>query len=463
MKKLKVLSIPIMCLFLVLLAACSGGSKDDGKAATEQAKQTTTTETKDTPAADNGSDEPAAVEKEPINLGGRTISISAWWDLTPSGDSASGKALLEQKEAVEKKYNVKINYINEPYDNYLQKFTAGVIAGTPFADISMLELKAALPAALNDQLYTIGEFTTSDDDINNEGKLMTKMTKIANEEYAFTMPNNTGYGLLYNRDVFKELGLPDLQQLYNNGEWNWDKFIEVAKLATKDTNNDGKLDHWGFSGWAAEAGRHFAASNGAKIADDQTGKEGLSDPKTIQALEFLNRLYNVENVVKIKSGKKTEWTERDTFKDGDVAMFVAADWMLGDLPFDFGIVPMPQGPSGTKQFTYADNAAAGYVIPKGVKDPANVYRIFEELQNIPPLEDYPSQNYLESLYKHEEDISMLKAHIVGTGLTELDEAYPEFPYGEVVDDIIVNNVSVTAAVEKQKQKAQAAMDSLVNK
>lgn len=460
MKKMKVLSISLMCLMLVLLAACSNSSKDEGtKEDTKQTDTATTTTTE--PAKEEAvADEPEAVVEDPIDLGGRTITLSAWWDLTPAGDTASSKALLDQKAAVEKKYNVTIKYLNVPYGDYQKQYTAGVIAGTPMADVSIVETKDALNSALTGQLYKLSEFTTSDSDINNAHKLMQKMKPIAGDEYMFNTPGNTGWGLMYNRAIFKELGLPDLQELYNNGEWNWDKFLEVAKLGTKDTNNDGKIDRWGYAGWSAELGRHLAAANGAKIADDATGKEGLTDPKTIAVLELINKMWNVDKVVKVKSGKKTEWTERDTYKDGDSAMWAGAEWMMGDSTLDFGIVPFPLGPSGTKEGTFSENTGNGYVIPKGVKDPGVVYQIFEELYNIPPIEEYPSQDYLEGKYKTQEDIDMVVNHIANTGVVELDEAYANFPYYTVLEEILNNNVSVTAAVEKHKQEAQAAMDAL---
>ncbi|MEI0740255.1 hypothetical protein VQ056_32645 [Paenibacillus sp. JTLBN-2024] len=33
-----------------------------------------------------------------------------------------------------------------------------------------------------------------------------------------------------------------LQDYVNEDSWNWDTFLQVAKEANKDTNNDGKLD-----------------------------------------------------------------------------------------------------------------------------------------------------------------------------------------------------------------------------
>ncbi|MCL6457100.1 MAG: carbohydrate ABC transporter substrate-binding protein, partial [Gorillibacterium sp.] len=199
-------------------------------------------------------------------------------------------------------------------------------------------------------------------------------------------------------------------------------------------------------------------SNGGLIVDEANKKEGLSDPKTIQAAEFINKLWNVDKVVRVKSGNKTDWNESTTFKDGDVAMFTAAEWMLPDVTFNMGVVPMPLGPTGTADHTYANTAAAAKFIPKGTKDAQVVYQAYEETFDIPATEEYPGQDYLESLYKNQEDIDMVREHIAGTGVITLDDAYTDYPTNSFVEDIIVKNASVTATAEKYKQQAQAAVD-----
>lgn len=455
MKAVTTFVVSLLILMLVVVTGCSGGN--NAQITNDPANTTNTNTGGNQPQENQG--EP---EEEAIDLGGRVIRLSAWWDLTPLGDSASSIAELEQIAAVEEKYNVDIQFVNVPFENYLDKFTTTTLAGEPFADIVMLENKAALPAILKGQLLTIDDFTDADSNINNEQNLMKKNAPLAGGEYSFGRPGNYGTSLMYNREIFKQLGLPDLKELYSQGEWNWEKFAEIAKQATKDTNNDGKNDYWGFSGWGLDVARHFAASNGAKGVDDASKKETLSDPKMIEALEFVNKLYNVDKVVKVKTGNRMEYTETDTFKDGDVAMFIAAEWMVGDIQFDFGIVPIPTGPKGSDQYVYADTAGQGQFIPKGVKDPAMVYKIYEEMVDIPPLEDFPSQSWLEGIYKHQEDIDMLVQHISGKGMPVLEDAYPDFPLYTVVEDIIVKNASVTSTVDKYKQQAQAAVDALGN-
>lgn len=455
MRKMKGLSLLFICLMFVI-TACSGG----GGAQTEAPKTEPAPATEQAGSETPKEEEPAQPASEPVDLGGRVIKVAAWWDLTPAGNTADEKARLEKIAEVEKKYNVKIEFVNVPFEEYMNKFTTSVLAGEPFADIVQLEYKSALPAIMKGQLLPISEFTTDQNNINNEANLQMKYPAIGGGEYGFDNPISLGLGLHYNRELFKKHGLPDLQELHAKGEWNWDKFMEIAKQATKDTNNDGKTDVWGFSGWAIDAVKHFTAANGGKIVDDANGKEGLSDPKTLEAAEFVNRLYNVEKVVKVKSGNKTNWEETNTFKDGDVAMFPAAEWMLGDVTFEVGIVPIPNGPQGSPEATYANTAASAKFIPKGVEDPAIVYQIYEETFDIQSTEEYPGQDYLEGIYTNQEDIDMIREHIAGTGVITVDEAYTDYPTGAFIEDIIVNNQSVTATAEKYKQQAQAAVDKM---
>ncbi|URN94955.1 MAG: extracellular solute-binding protein [Candidatus Pristimantibacillus lignocellulolyticus] len=449
MRKMKGFSFLLLCLVMVL-TACGGGNGGS-------------TNTSPTPTPANVAETTASPteELEEIpNLNGRVIKIAAWWDLTPQGETQSEINRLEKIAEVEKKYNVKIEFVNVPYDEMIPNFTNSTLSGEPFADIVQLEYDAALPLIKQGLILPISEFTDSTNNINNEGNLVEKYPPIAGEYYAFESPNSLGAGVHYNRDLFKQLGLPDPKELYANGEWTWDKFLEIAKLATRDTDNDGKTDVYGFSTWGLDAYRQFAASNGVRIADEENLVEELSSAGSIETGEFLNKLYNVDKVVKIGTGDPMEWNEYNTFKDGDVAMFTTAEWNLKDLSFDFGIVPIPKGPNQLPNYTYADYLRNAKFIGKGVKDAALVYKIYEETLDIPMLEEFSGQEYLESIYGFEDDVEMLREHISGTGLIILDKAFPDFPLWPFVNDIIVNKVSPAAAAETYKAQAEASMQML---
>jgi len=452
MRKLKGFSFLLIC-FMVVLSACSGGNSNSGNATPTPSPSPVSEET--------ATPEPSeTVEEETYDLGGRVIKIAAWWDLTPAGTTQSDINRLAKIEEVEKKYNVKIEFVTVPFEEMVPNFTNSVLAGEPFADIVQLEYKAALPLINKGLILPISEFTNENHNINNEANLLTKYSPLAGDYYGFDNPVAIGAGLHYNRDLFKELNLEDPKELYERGEWTWDKFLELAKTATKDTNNDGKNDVWGFAAWSVDAYKHFAVSNGVHIVDEENLVEGLTSPGSIKTAEFLNQLYNVDKVVKVSTGDPMNWEESNTFKEGDVAMFTVAEWNLGGLNFEFGIVPIPKGPDQTTSYTYANSAAAAKFIGKGVKDPHLVYQIFEETFDIPMLEEYPGQDYLESIYSYEDDVMMLRDHIAGTGLITVDEAFPDFPTWAFVNDVVVNQISPAAAAETYKGPAAESLTKL---
>jgi multiple sugar transport system substrate-binding protein len=464
MRKMKVLSLLLVAIMLVL-AACGGGknSNNQSSGGTNTGSQTENTGGSDS-GSDNGSDSGSnsgseqAEEPAPIDLGGRTIRVAAWWDPKPAGETIDEQARLDKIAELEQKYNFKFEWINVPFEEYMDKLTTSTLAGEPFADIARMEVKRAIPIIKQGLVLPLSEFTTATDDINNEQRLMTKLTPIGGEEYSFVEPGLKIIGVYYNRDLVKRLGVKDPQDLYESGQWNWESFLQLAKDATRDTDNDGAFDTFGYSGWAADAGRQFGVSNGAMFVNEDLTL-GMTDPRMIEALEFVNRLYNVENVVKVKTGNKMDWNETNTFKDGDVLMSINYDWNMGDLTFEVGIVPNPAGPQFDGS-TFANTDQNAWFILKGVQDPQIVYSIFEQSFDIESTAEYVGQDWLESRFKTERDIQFALNHVNGTGRLALEEGVPDFPFYAIMDEIIMQNQSVSATIEKHLPTAESALEKV---
>ena len=49
--------------------------------------------------------------------------------------------------------------------------------------------------------------------------------------------------------MLDEANLENPQDLYDRGEWTWEKFREYCRILTKDTDGDNNIDQWGYSGW----------------------------------------------------------------------------------------------------------------------------------------------------------------------------------------------------------------------
>jgi multiple sugar transport system substrate-binding protein len=62
----------------------------------------------------------------------------------------------------------------------------------------------------------------------------------------YGLPPTVNMNLLYyNKEHFDQAGLPYISVLDNQGEWNWDKLVEVAKRLTR-RHGDGTTIQWGF-------------------------------------------------------------------------------------------------------------------------------------------------------------------------------------------------------------------------
>ena len=180
-----------------------------------------------------------------FDLGGKTIKIVSWWDMTIPEDNPDNIERKKNLEELMQKHNFKVEYVAIDYGEYQEKVTASLIAGEPIGDIVRLGKTYTVPTLVKqDLLWPIDEYTKNPVAFNQ--KVTNEYYTYEGRGYGFTENQaNLVQGIFYNRTLMNQLGLKPLQEYVNEDNWNWDTFIQVAKEANKDTNNDGKLDTWG--------------------------------------------------------------------------------------------------------------------------------------------------------------------------------------------------------------------------
>jgi len=83
--------------------------------------------------------------------------------------------------------------------------------------------------------------------------------------------------------------------LQENGDWTWEKFAEIAQMATRDEDGDGENDLWGLAIQGHNLYSPLILSNNANIINfDENGRAiyALDDPNAIEALQFFEDLHN---------------------------------------------------------------------------------------------------------------------------------------------------------------------------
>ena len=191
----------------------------------------------------------------------------------------------------------------------------------------------------------------SDLDLTTYGNMVYSYT--INDEYYGLPTRSTYWVLYYNKEIFRENGIPYPEQM------TWEEYAQTAKLLTNDKTGEDKV--WGgyFINWLY----YFAGVQRQNYLydDDIT--------QTMETLKWLNRFYNedkshipLEDVIAIGDN----WLE--IFEKGQVAMMPQGEWTVSMLLADeeengrsveWDIAPMPIFENQEKYTTYGQYQFAG--------------------------------------------------------------------------------------------------------
>lgn len=147
--------------------------------------------------------------------------------------------------------------------------------------------------------------------------------------------------------MFTNNGVKTPREYWEEGNWTWDTFLEVAKELTQDTNNDKATDQWGYANWTPDV---FAMANNASMA--RTNANGTVEIIWDQgpyknSIQFAQDLMNKHKVTPLDYSYHV-----NAFKGGTLAM-TAGDRsflksMCEGMNDEVDNAPLPLGPVKTR-------------------------------------------------------------------------------------------------------------------
>jgi multiple sugar transport system substrate-binding protein len=156
------------------------------------------------------------------------------------------------------------------------------------------------------------------------------------------LPRDVSTFVLYlNMDLINEAGAPDPRELAKEGKWDWAAFADVA---TKTRALGSDIYGYGASAWWGPYGVWLNAAGGGFYNADRTAC-ALDTAESLKGLEFQRSLYQ-DLKVATPYGEDPE----PPFRAGKVAMFQNGRWAtpgVRTVPFNWDVVELPNGPSGT--------------------------------------------------------------------------------------------------------------------
>lgn len=494
MMKLRKKFLALFLVFTMVLSLMACGGKEDTEDVGKDLPSTGQEDEKDQEDKEPEVTEAPTPTEEPVDvypafdLNQRTIKVGIWWDYyytsahndiydNPQvGNTETAQMQLDNVRRIEKKYNCRIEFVNLGWNGIIESINTSITAGTPECDIYLTDLQFGIPAVMNGLALDLDTFVPDYCDLVNDQKIVKPLIAKGAEEvlggnFFFTeqaLPVN-GIYLGYNVNMIEDLGLEDPQELYRKGEWTWEKFAEYAKAGTRDLDNDGNTDIFGFGGIFTDLVNGLVLNNGGSIAGGAT--EGLSSQQTVKAFEFIDQLYNKDLSARPWNGD--DWDDNLlAWSDGKVMFWTAQAWSLkqemdaaiqegAELPFEFKVVPYPLGPDSDGTY-YSPVAGNWYIIPVGVEEPDKVFQVFEEFlnwhQGDEEYRDDPT--WFESCFMTLDDVEL--AMDCGRNLKmDIWGSFGDyFRFGDMIWwPIVVNkDTTVAQAIESAKPVLQDALD-----
>jgi hypothetical protein len=380
--------VPVICLFVVFVMVFSAcGAKEDPAE-----------------SAGGAGGSAAALADQSGNAkytadGKRILTIGTWYDRyyvskhtdvsddPGMADAVTAQKRLDRMREIEEKYDVVLQYANLTFDGVRESINTSIPAGKPDVDIYEVDLQFGVPAVLEGYSIPLQEIGLDAAALGSQ-KAIEVLPLPGQTQTSLFAPVSNGsgraYPLAFNLNMLTAAGLENPQDLYDRGEWTWDKWREYLRVLTKDTNGDGQTDVYGYGGYWPNLLSNMLMANGTGIAVSQT--EGLSSPATAEVLDFIYQVYNEDKTARPWDNSNWE-INNQLYAQGLTAFWIGADWIFDaqggkDLGFAVGVVPWPTGPSGNGETVFQSQPAGNwYFIPQGAEDPKLIYDVMYDWIN----------------------------------------------------------------------------------
>ncbi len=306
--------------------------------------------------------------KLPATLENPNLSIVFWMSWNgyrnmKANNPSVFEATMEAKEHFEKKYGGTVEIIGVNWNDQLQKTIDMQQAGDA-PDLVLMYESVFHNAVLQGIITNLDEYV--DDDDYGYWNISKEHYMWKNSHYAIPIKPYFKH-ITFNRTMFEYEGLEAPDELYIKGEWDFDAFLEAGRALTYDSDGDGEIDQYGFSGYGDTMSHLLIANHGGLLNIDQANgivTSALKEPQTLEAIEYMSKMMSVTDGM---------WLLDDAemfgyFDNNALGMIVGKEIQdARALPFEVGLVPYPYGPHGSKDEIYVYSQS--WAVPTGSKNP----------------------------------------------------------------------------------------------
>lgn len=332
----------------------------------------------------------------------------------------------------------------EEYEEYI----AQQILHDTIPDVMFLPSNMFSTLADNGTLQNLHQMMEQDETFSTDVYYETSLMEGNLNDTFYALPYESVPNLMFvNKTLLEQehIELPD-------NDWTWDDFYTICKAVTKDVDEDGVLDRFGYYGYTWEDAVY---SNGAKIYEEESNAVTLDDERIIEATSFMRKL------VSLHSEKVTS----EMFDKGQVVFcpmnysdyrtYMPYPWRVKKYSnFEWDCITMPKGPQG-------GNTSSIDTLMLGMSARSSHQHLAWEFMKTLSSEAYQTAlvetsqgvSVLKQVMQSQEVIDTLKKDNPGNSTFEMT----------VLDDVMKHGIAIrkTESYEQIMSSAQAQINTLL--
>ncbi len=352
MKKIqkRLLSVVLVVIMVLGCAACGSEGKGGDK------KEPTTSNSN---ASGEGSSWEQVIANMPDELRGTTITVYNWNPISEYPGGAS--AIKEFTELT----GIEVIWQTESFETYLTKLGSMVASGKDVPDVARLR-SPLVSNYISMQPLSVTGFDFSDPAWDQWAM---KEYTVNGNTYGVTLADThlaTPGMLCYNKSLIAKYDLEDPYTLWKNGEWTYDKFIQIMKDFKAETNADYVCSYNDYS----ELTSMFGVS-GPIVFNGTEYESVIKDSEFVNVTQKIVDLKNTDYLLtrwapdEFDSGKILFWAGSAIYARRQNAYFetLKSAGSMQVVPF-----PVVEGKEEYVMFRELES----YGIPKGAKNAAAV-------------------------------------------------------------------------------------------
>ncbi len=426
----RILSVMLAALLTLSFVACSGGSS-------EKPKDTTKTPTTTAPSDETIYYEPDELPE--LDFGGETVTILSTSIYNDEGQvdrkpeftveelssDVINDSIYNRELNVEDRIGVEINNVqvsvNEISDEILKMFNSGDDVYDAYLHANHSLSKYAFEDYLVD-LYTL-DYLDFDkpwwsQKFNAEAEFLDSLYLSTGSLFLSVMRNT--YAVYYNKALAEDYAsdIPELADIYSvvkDGDWTWDKFVEIGGGIYQDSNGNTSRDLEDVYGIAFDdyipidaIWSSFNINVFSKTSDDWYELDVNTDKLYTALGKVYNMLYETVGSISanVQDSDGTTYSIDNTeiyFANGTNLFLVAGlgyaeRETLRNMQDDYGIIPFPKYDENQKEYySYSHDEYTAFAIPITNENPEIVAATLEAMASYSYRETMPL--YLNTVLK----------------------------------------------------------------